>query len=39
VLVNHGGASGAEIAALAQAIKADVAGRYGVELEPEPVFI
>jgi UDP-N-acetylmuramate dehydrogenase len=39
VLVNNGGATGAEIVALAQAIKADVAGRYGVLLEPEPVFI
>lgn len=39
VLVNHGGASGAEVVALARAIQADVAARYGVELETEPVFI
>jgi UDP-N-acetylmuramate dehydrogenase len=39
VLVNNGGATGAEVVALAQAIKADVAERYGVQLEPEPVFI
>jgi UDP-N-acetylmuramate dehydrogenase len=39
VLVNHGGASGADIVALAHAIQADVMARYGVQLEPEPVFI
>lgn len=39
VLVNHGGASGREIAQLANAIKNDVANRFGVQLEPEPVFI
>jgi UDP-N-acetylmuramate dehydrogenase len=39
VLVNNGGASGAEIVALARAIQADVASRYGVALETEPVFI
>jgi UDP-N-acetylmuramate dehydrogenase len=39
VLVNNGGATGADVVALAQAIQADVAGRYGVRLEPEPVFI
>jgi UDP-N-acetylmuramate dehydrogenase len=39
VLVNRGGASGADIAALAAAIQADVLARYGVRLEPEPVFV
>ncbi len=39
VLVNHGGASGGDIVALARAIQADVAARYGVQLETEPVFI
>ncbi|WP_342119574.1 UDP-N-acetylmuramate dehydrogenase [Pseudoduganella sp. OTU4001] len=39
VLVNNGGATGAEVKALAAAIQADVAARYGVALEPEPVFI
>ncbi len=39
VLVNNGNASGAEVVALAQAIQADVEARYGVRLEPEPVFI
>ena len=39
VLVNHGGASGKDIAQLAEAIRADVAKRFGVTLEPEPVFL
>ncbi|MFL6672425.1 MAG: UDP-N-acetylmuramate dehydrogenase [Massilia sp.] len=39
VLVNNGGATGDDVVRLAQAIQADVAGRYGVMLEPEPVFI
>jgi UDP-N-acetylmuramate dehydrogenase len=39
VLVNRGGASGREIAQLAAAIQADVKARFGVMLEPEPVFI
>ncbi|WP_426111189.1 UDP-N-acetylmuramate dehydrogenase [Massilia sp. PWRC2] len=39
VLVNHGGASGAEVVALARAIAADVWQRYGVQLETEPVFV
>lgn len=39
VLVNRGGATGADVVALARAIQADVQDRYGVLLEPEPVFI
>ncbi|MCD0505426.1 UDP-N-acetylmuramate dehydrogenase [Bordetella petrii] len=37
VLVNRGGATAADIMALAAAIQRDVAGRYQVMLEPEPV--
>jgi UDP-N-acetylmuramate dehydrogenase len=36
VLVNHGGASGADIMALAHAIQADVEQRFGVHLDMEP---
>ena len=39
VLVNRGGATGAEVVALAAAIRADVLQRYGVQLEAEPVFV
>lgn len=39
VLVNHGGATGAEVMALARAIQDDVAARFGVRLEPEPVQV
>ncbi|TWI70264.1 UDP-N-acetylmuramate dehydrogenase [Pseudoduganella lurida] len=39
VLVNHGGATGADVQRLAEAIQADVQARYGVLLEPEPVFV
>lgn len=39
VLVNHGGASGGEILTLAQQIQADIAARFGVELEIEPNVI
>lgn len=35
VLVNHGGATGAEVWALAQDIMNDVESKYGVRLEPE----
>jgi UDP-N-acetylmuramate dehydrogenase len=37
--VNNGGATGADVMALARAIQQDVLERFGVELEPEPVFI
>ncbi|HTK02880.1 MAG TPA: UDP-N-acetylmuramate dehydrogenase, partial [Bordetella sp.] len=37
VIVNRGGAQAADIMALADAIRADVQARYGVDLEPEPV--
>jgi UDP-N-acetylmuramate dehydrogenase len=39
VLVNRGGATGADVLALATAIQRDVAGRFGIDLEPEPIFI
>jgi UDP-N-acetylmuramate dehydrogenase len=39
VLVNNGGATGEDVVRLAQAIQSDVLERYGVRLEPEPVFI
>jgi UDP-N-acetylmuramate dehydrogenase len=39
VLVNHGGATGADILRLAANIQDDVFRRFGVELEPEPVFV
>lgn len=36
VLVNHGGASGAELLMLAERIRASVAEHFGIALEPEP---
>ncbi len=39
VLVNRGGATAADIRQIAEAIQADVAKRYGVEIEPEPIFV
>lgn len=39
VLVNQGGATGADVQRLARAIQADVQERFGVLLEPEPVFV
>ncbi|MBU6436197.1 MAG: UDP-N-acetylenolpyruvoylglucosamine reductase, partial [Betaproteobacteria bacterium] len=38
-LVNRGGATGADVLALARAIQEDVLARFGVQLEPEPVVI
>jgi UDP-N-acetylmuramate dehydrogenase len=39
VLINRGNAKGQEIVGLADAIREDVRQRFGVLLEPEPVFI
>lgn len=39
VLVNRGGATGDDVQRLARAIQDDVEARYGVRLEPEPVFV
>lgn len=39
VLVNRGGACGADVLRIARAIEADVLARFGVQLEVEPVFV
>jgi UDP-N-acetylmuramate dehydrogenase len=39
VLVNRGGATGAEILALAREVQDKVAEKFGIRLEPEPVII
>ncbi len=39
VLVNRGGATGEDVRRIAQAIQRDVEARFGVALEPEPVFV
>jgi UDP-N-acetylmuramate dehydrogenase len=38
-LVNRGGATARELIALARTIRDGVRARFGVELEPEPVFL
>ncbi|GAA5784279.1 UDP-N-acetylmuramate dehydrogenase [Chitiniphilus shinanonensis] len=38
VLVNHGGAARADVAALTDAVRAEVLARFGVAIEPEPVW-
>lgn len=37
VLINHGGATGADVQRLAEAVQADVLARFGVKLVAEPV--
>ena len=39
VLVNRGGATGADIMALCDAVRADVKKRFGISLHPEVNFI
>ncbi len=39
VLVNHGGATGAELWALARLVRDDVEARLGITLEPEPRIV
>lgn len=39
VLVNHGGASGAQVIALARAVQQAVTARFGVALVPEPIVV
>jgi UDP-N-acetylmuramate dehydrogenase len=39
VLVNHGGACGRDVVALARAVAADVRRLFGIELQPEPSFV
>ncbi len=39
VLVNHGGATRADVQALSDAVRRDVRRQFGVALEPEPIFV
>jgi UDP-N-acetylmuramate dehydrogenase len=39
VLVNRGGATGADVRRLMAAVQADVRARFAVELSPEPIFL
>ena len=38
-IVNHGGATAAEIVALKDEIQRAVSGQFGIDLQPEPVFL
>lgn len=38
VLVNHGGATAADVKMLCTAVQRDVEAQFGIRLEPEPVF-
>jgi UDP-N-acetylmuramate dehydrogenase len=38
VLVNHGGATARDVRALMEAVRTDVAARFGVTLQPEPIW-
>jgi UDP-N-acetylmuramate dehydrogenase len=39
VLVNRGGATGADVSMLMQAVQRDVREKFGVELTPEPIIL
>jgi len=39
VLVNRGGATGADVRRTMAAVQADVSARFGIELTPEPIFL
>ena len=39
VLVNHGGATGADIVRLSETIQRDVFNKFGIQLRPEAIFI
>ena len=39
VLVNHGGGTGADVVRLMRAVQADVEEKFGVALQPEPIFV
>ena len=39
ILVNRGGATGADVIALMQAVQRDVREKFGVQLTPEPIFL
>jgi UDP-N-acetylmuramate dehydrogenase len=39
VLVNHGGATGADVRRTMAAVQADVKMRFGIEFTPEPIFL